>query len=156
VIQVRRATGSDIEELIRLRKLMHESMKSPGLDSPGWKRAATDMLREELAARRPTLAAFVIDGGDGGLAACATGIIHRRVPSPTNPGGRVGYVFNVSTDPGYRRRGYSRACMESLLGWFRKRQVPRIDLRASADGEPLYASLGFVRTGDPSMVLNLA
>lgn len=62
---------------------------------------------------------------------------------------------SVATDPDMRRRGYSRACMEALLAWFRERGVPRIDLRASCDGEPLYTSLGFVRTPDPAMRLTL-
>ena len=41
--------------------------------------------------------------------------------------------------------------MEALLDWFRERGVRKVDLTASADGEPLYASLGFVRTPDPAM-----
>lgn len=45
--------------------------------------------------------------------------------------------------------------MEALLDWFRERGVRRVDLRASEEGEPLYASLGFVRTPDPAMRLTL-
>jgi GNAT superfamily N-acetyltransferase len=62
-------------------------------------------------------------------------------------------VFNVATDPGFRRRGYSRACMEALLGWYRQRGVARIDLRASPDGEPLYRALGFTPTAGRAMRL---
>ncbi|MFD5632091.1 hypothetical protein [Streptomyces sp. NPDC127072] len=53
------------------------------------------------------------------------------------------------------RRGYARAGMETLLGWFRERGVTAVDLSASAEAEPLYASLGFVRKPDPSMRLRL-
>ncbi|MFG1950950.1 GNAT family N-acetyltransferase [Micromonospora sp. NPDC048830] len=59
------------------------------------------------------------------------------------------------TEAGYRRRGYSRACLEALLGWFAARGVRKIDLRASAEGEPLYRSLGFVATSGPTMRLTL-
>lgn len=45
--------------------------------------------------------------------------------------------------------------METLLDWFRERDVPQVDLNASAEAEPLYASLGFVRKPDPSMRLRL-
>jgi ribosomal protein S18 acetylase RimI-like enzyme len=62
-------------------------------------------------------------------------------------------VFNVATDPDQRRRGYSRACMEQLMGWFERRGVTKVDLKASPEGEPLYASLGFARTADPAMRL---
>ncbi|MFJ8580046.1 hypothetical protein [Micromonospora sp. NPDC093277] len=33
----------------------------------------------------------------------------------------MGYVFNVATDRDCRRRGYSRACMLALLGWYQQR-----------------------------------
>jgi hypothetical protein len=45
--------------------------------------------------------------------------------------------------------------MESLLQWFRSRGVGPVDLRASAEGEPLYADLGFRRTPDPAMRLRV-
>jgi ribosomal protein S18 acetylase RimI-like enzyme len=83
------------------------------------------------------------------------GTIEYRIGREGNPHGRVGHVFSVATDPGVRRRGYARACMEAVLEWFREREVPQVDLNASADGEPLYTSLGFVRKPDPSMRLQL-
>lgn len=79
-----------------------------------------------------------------------------RLSSPGNPEGLFGYVFNVATDPAHRRRGYSRACVTALVDWYRERGVGIVDLRASAAAEPLYASLGFVRAGDPAMRLRLA
>jgi hypothetical protein len=45
--------------------------------------------------------------------------------------------------------------MEALLEWFRSRGVGAADLRASADGEPLYTDLGFVRTADPAMRMRI-
>ncbi|GAB4048356.1 GNAT family N-acetyltransferase [Catellatospora paridis] len=47
------------------------------------------------------------------------------------------------TDAAYRRRGFSRACMTAVLDWFAERGVSTVDLRATADGEPLYRELGF-------------
>ena len=109
-------------------------------------------LRERLAAEAARLAAFVVDRPDrAGLAACVVGQVDRRLPGPRDPDGLRGYVYNVATDPAYRRRGFSRACMTAVLEWFAGCGVRVVDLRASADGEPLYASLGFVRTKDPAM-----
>lgn len=87
------------------------------------------------------------------LAACAAGTVEHRLPGPGNPLGHVGHVFNVATDPDLRRRGYSRACMTALLAWYRERGVRKIDLHASVEGEPLYASMGFVRNAAPAMRL---
>ena len=121
-----------------------------------WREPARDTLRRQLPGDDATLAAFVADRPDGtGLAACALGTIEQRLGNPGNPGGRVGYVFSVVTEDGYRRRGLSRACMTALLDWFRERGVGTVDLRASVEGEPLYESLGFVRTPDPAMRLRL-
>lgn len=116
-------------------------------------------LRQRLGGEGASMAAFVVDDPDGSgvLAACAVGVIERRLGNPDNPSGDLGYIFNVSTDPAHRRRGYSRACMEALLGWFGERGVSKVGLRASADGEPLYRALGFVpQTSMVTMQLTLA
>src|ERR1700752_1932308 len=89
------------------------------------------------------------------LAACAVGLVERRLVGPHNPTGELGYIMNVVTDPGYRRRGYARACMQQLLDWYRYRGIVRIDLRASPEGAPLYQALGFPPPPQPTMQLNL-
>ncbi|WP_207914029.1 GNAT family N-acetyltransferase [Micromonospora sp. KC213] len=67
------------------------------------------------------------------MASCAIGSIDRRLGGPDNPSGEIGYVFSVATDPGRRRRGYARACLEALRGWYRERGVTKIDLRDRAE-----------------------
>ncbi|MEV6651013.1 GNAT family N-acetyltransferase [Streptomyces sp. NPDC051219] len=152
----RRATARDAVEVVRLRKVMQDSLAGPHPDV-SWQPASVEALRTKLADPDGDLTAFVVDHPErtGGLAACAVGTIEYRLGGPVNPDGMVGYVFSVATDEDQRRRGYSRACMEGLLGWYRERGVRKIDLRASAQGELLYASLGFVRTPDPAMRLTL-
>jgi GNAT superfamily N-acetyltransferase len=86
-----------------------------------------------------------------GASACAVGAIDERLPGPRDPTGMRGYVYNVVTDPEYRRRGYSRACMAALLDWYGRRGVTCVDLRASPEGESVYTALGFRRTADPAM-----
>lgn len=153
--QPRSAVPQDAEEIIRLRKVMIDSQVGPSTDVT-WMPSAIATLRGRLGAPDSGWAAFVVDRAEsGGLAACAVGIIDHRLGGPGNPTGTTGYVFSVATDPDMRRRGLSRACMEALLGWFREREVGRVDLRASVEGEPLYASLGFVQTPDPAMRLTL-
>jgi GNAT superfamily N-acetyltransferase len=152
MIDVRRAGPADAEGLMEMRGVMLGSMGDGTPLTGDWQRTGAAVLRERLARERHTLAAFVVDRGPGhGIAACAVGQVDQRLPGPNDPTGLRGYVYNVATDPAYRRRGFSRACMTALLDWFDGLGVGVVDLRASARGEGLYASLGFVRTPDPAM-----
>ncbi|MGW1253786.1 GNAT family N-acetyltransferase [Streptomyces sp. NPDC002513] len=153
---VRRAVPEDAEEVLRLRQVMLDSVFSAD-SSTHWHTESLPTLRGRLGGPDDGFVAFVIDhpGRPGALAALAAGTVEYRIGRAGNPHGRVGHVFSVATDPGTRRRGYARACMESLLDWFREQDVRQVDLNASAQAEPLYAALGFVRKPDPSMRLSL-
>jgi ribosomal protein S18 acetylase RimI-like enzyme len=154
MIDVRRAGPGDAAELMRLRGVMLGGMRGVAEVTGDWQRTGAETLRTQLVAAEASFAAFVADKGDRpGLAACAVGQVDQRLPGPDDASGLRGYVYNVATDPAYRRRGFSRACMTALLEWFARSGAGVIDLRASPDGEPLYASLGFVRTADPAMRL---
>jgi ribosomal protein S18 acetylase RimI-like enzyme len=90
------------------------------------------------------------------VVSCAAGVCDQHVPGPGNPGGVRGNVFNMSTDPGHRHRGYARACLEALLDWFRDETAAGvIDLNATDDGIALYRSLGFTESRYPYLRLQL-
>ncbi|MCW2898675.1 MAG: acetyltransferase [Streptosporangiaceae bacterium] len=146
--QARRATGADAAELVRLRGVMLASVEGQEAPDDGWRQVASETLRARLDEPDPMLVAFVMDrpGRPGALAACAIGAVQYRLAGPGNPTSETGYVFSVATDPDCRRQGYSRSCMTALLGWYRRRGITTIDLRATSEGEPLYRSLGFVPT----------
>lgn len=151
---VRRAEPEDATEVLRLRQVMIDSV--PGADtSTHWQTQALPTLRAKLAEQDGDFVAYVVDhpGRPGALAALAAGTIEYRIGRAGNPHGTVGHVFSVATDPDARRRGYARACMETLLDWFRKRGADRVQLTASAEGAPLYTSLGFRPKPDPLLEL---
>ncbi|MCX5363947.1 GNAT family N-acetyltransferase [Streptomyces sp. NBC_00124] len=152
---VRRATPEDAGEVLRLRQVMIDSMA--GTDpSTHWHAGSLPALKERLADPDGDFAVFVVDHPERpGAATMAAGTLEYRIGRADNPHGRVGYVFSVATDPDTRRRGYARACMTELLAWLRERGAAQVDLNASAEAEPLYVSLGFVRKPDPSMRLAL-
>lgn len=153
---VRRATPEDAEEVLRLRQVMIDSLG--GADrSTDWHRESLPTVRRRLADSGGEFAAFVAGHPErpGALVALVAGTVEYRIGRAGNPHGSVGHVFSVATDPDARRRGHARACMEALLDWFREKRVAHVDLNASAEAEPLYTSLGFVRKPDPSMRLDL-
>ncbi|MGW6911042.1 GNAT family N-acetyltransferase [Streptomyces sp. NPDC054940] len=153
---VRRATPEDAEEVLRLRQVMIDSL--PGGDgSTEWHTESLPALRGKLGEPGGDFAAFVVDHPDRpqALASLVVGTVDYRIGKAGNPHGLAGYVFSVATDPGARRRGYARACMDELLAWLREQGAGQVMLTASAEAEPLYASLGFVHKPDPTMILKL-
>jgi GNAT superfamily N-acetyltransferase len=156
-VQARRATPADAGELIRLRMVMLEAVEGGTCEPGEWSREAVRALEKRLPGPGARTAAFVVDrpGEPGRLAACAVGVIDERLGSPANPTGLHGYIFNVSTDAAYRRRGFSQACMTGLLDWFRRRGVLRLQLHASDDGYELYHRLGFRDVQSVSMRIAL-
>ncbi|GAA3821571.1 GNAT family N-acetyltransferase [Streptomyces coacervatus] len=153
---VRRAVPEDAPEVLRLRQVMIDSM--PGSDpATDWHEESLPGLRERLGEADGSFAAFVVDHPErpGALAALVAGTVDYRIGKAGDPHGTVGYVFSVATDPDARRRGYARACMDTLLDWFRERGAARVHLTASAEAEPLYVSLGFKPKPDPLLELRL-
>ncbi|MES5820347.1 GNAT family N-acetyltransferase [Streptomyces sp. RG80] len=150
---VRQAREYDLVELMRLRALLFEHLGgdffNPASADEGWLDTLAVVLKEQLTA--DSVRILVVDGDDGGLAACGIGTVEQRLPGPHLYNGRVGQVLGVVTDPAHRRRGHSRAVMRGLLDWFREREVARVDLHASPEGEPLYRDLGFTPHPDPAL-----
>ncbi len=139
---VRAARPEDAAEVVRLRRVMFAAMT--GRDTPGpWEETAERLLREQLSGRGALVGVFVVDAPEGGLAACAVGTVEQRLPAPSSPAGRFGFVFNVCTDPRHRGRGHARAVTEVLLDWFAAQGVTRVDLHATDEAEHLYRDLGF-------------
>ncbi|MEG8180375.1 GNAT family N-acetyltransferase [Nocardia terpenica] len=156
MVDVRQAGAEDADEIARLRGVMLGALDGV-TDERGWQEHSAETLRKQLGDPEGAMAVFVVDrpGEPGIVAACAVGSIDQRLSSPRNPSGLVGYVFSVATEEAYRRRGYSRACTEALLEWFRRRGVTVVDLHASKYGVALYTSLGFEPTADPALRLRM-
>ena len=142
--KVRRAEAADAADLVRLRAQMLADMgRSGGGDDDPWRASAQEWFADRLG-RRGEFAAFVVDDPDDGVVACSAGICDFHAPGPGNLTGVRGHVFNMSTFPAHRRRGYARACLDALLGWFRDETEARvINLNATPDGIALYRSVGF-------------
>ncbi|MEW2358212.1 GNAT family N-acetyltransferase [Spirillospora sp. NPDC029432] len=145
---VRPAATADIPELTRLRELLFrralETAESTESDEPAagadWREEFARDVKERLG---DTLGVFVVDGDEGGLAACGLGVVEYRLPGPYQGGALAGYVLGMVTDPAYRGRGYARMIMQELLAWFGNRGVTRVDLHAPAEAAALYRSMGF-------------
>ena len=146
-IIIRPATVSDIPDLVRLRRVMFESM---GFDDPADLDAADEAAAAYFARAIPVgefygwLAVMSADVavGSGGV------VIDRHPPGPNNLSGQIGYIMNLVTIPSYRRRGIARRMMQAMLKWLAERDVDRVTLHATEEGRPLYQELGFVDSNE--------
>jgi GNAT superfamily N-acetyltransferase len=138
VATLRRATSSDAEALTRLRGFMHEAMGDALTEQ--WHARCVEDFRRRLASEQ--FVAFVVeDGGD--VVSGGAGWLEEHLPSPYALDARRGQIASMSTHPAHRRRGHGRQVLEALMGWFAERDIPRVGLRATPDGQPLYEALGF-------------
>ena len=146
--EVRRATTDDIPELVRLREVMMQSVV--GEAGTGWQEVCAELLATALT--DGSMVAAVVDkpAGDG-LAACGVGMLAQRLPGPHCLDGRYGYIQSMVTDDDHRREGLARLVFEALMAWFAELGVTRVDLHASAMGEPLYRQLGFTENREPEL-----
>jgi GNAT superfamily N-acetyltransferase len=149
-VEPRHATPDDTPEILRLATTMYSSM---GLDAGGeeWREHATKLLAERLGG--DDVVVFVVDDPDraGRLAACGGAAVMQRLPGPTTPSGKWGYVQWMVTEPAYRRRGLARLVLNEILTWLSRRGVTNVELHATPSGEPLYRSLGFTDPFSPEL-----
>jgi GNAT superfamily N-acetyltransferase len=76
-------------------------------------------------------------------------------PGPRYLGDRLAFVYNVYVQPAHRRRGLAARIMAVMHEWCRREGITSLALNASAEGRPLYESLGYAVTASPMMFLSL-
>ncbi|MBO7474631.1 MAG: GNAT family N-acetyltransferase [Ruminococcus sp.] len=70
-------------------------------------------------------------------------VVNEMPPNSNSSNGRTGTVLNVYVAHAYRRQGIAKALMELLISDAKALRLDFIELKASADGYPLYKKLGF-------------
>ena len=151
-IQVRRAGPDDAESLVHLRGLMLAAMGRDigGPDAP-WRAIAREWFAGQLASP-DTFAAYVVDDPDAGVVATAAGNVYVHPPNPNDLTTVRGHLYNVSTEPAFRRRGLARACVVALMDWFQDETgVGLVELHATDYGIELYRGIGFVEANYPTL-----
>jgi GNAT superfamily N-acetyltransferase len=146
-ITIRQATAADVPDLVRLRRMMFESM---GCDDVALLHAA-DAAAEAYFAEAIPAGSF-----HGWLAVAPTAtivssggvVIDQHPPGPGNLSGQIGYIMNLVTIPGYRRRGIARRIMQAMLKWLAAQGIQHGALHATEAGRPLYRELGFVDSNE--------
>ena len=81
------------------------------------------------------------DGED--IVSCAFLLIVEKPMSPSFITGKTGTVLNVYTKPDYRKKGYAKKLITTMLEDAKAEGMSIIELKATEDGYSLYKSVGF-------------
>jgi GNAT superfamily N-acetyltransferase len=160
--RVRPATLDDADIMVRHRCSMFTEMGVP-LDTA----ALESAFRDWLAGTMPsgTYRAWLVetavardDGRPGANTVVVAGGGITVLPLPPGPrymGDRLAFVYNVYTEPAHRRRGIARLVMDAIHAWCREADITSLALNASADGLPMYTSMGYAVAPSPMMFFAL-
>lgn len=92
---------------------------------------------------------------NGKTAACAYLVKWESPATSACPSGIRGTVFNVWTDPAFRRNGLATQVMNALITAARESGISLLELSATRQGRPLYEKLGFSFSDNAAMRLTL-
>jgi GNAT superfamily N-acetyltransferase len=143
----RRATLSDLEELVQLRlQLFHETGEFAG-DVPPPEVVEATYLYLQQSLPTELFLAWVAEA-EGRIIGISGLIFFQKPPTAKNISGLEAYVMNMYTLPEWRGRGVAFSLFQEILRHVQTTPAKRIWLRTTDDGRYLYEKLGFVYTKD--------
>ncbi len=150
-LAIRRATVADAAIITHHRRRMFEDMGHADYPTMDEMCAVFEVWVREKLILGEYLGWLAVDGDEvvagGGLA------VLEWAPGLLDTGTRRVYIYNVYTEPEYRRRGLARRLITTMLDWCRSENILAISLHASNDGHSLYESLGFKQTNEMRITL---
>jgi GNAT superfamily N-acetyltransferase len=147
---VRRGTLADAAILARHRNDMFRDM--------GVELNAATLAEEFTAWLQSTMPAglyhaWVVETDEGEIVGGGGMTVIPWPPGPRYPCGRIGYVYNVYTEPSHRGRGLARRIMNTIHSFCAATGISSAALNASRLGLPLYESMGYRVTESPMMFI---
>lgn len=80
---------------------------------------------------------------DGEECGCGSICLTDELPSPDNPSGKCAYLMNIFVREAFRKHGIAHKIVSRLVEEAKNRECGKIYLETTADGKPVYKSLGF-------------
>lgn len=138
----RRAGKEDVMQLTALRMAYLEEDYGV-LDVKIYEAIAEQLPFYFLRHLKQDCFAYVAETENALLVASALLVVSEKPANPSFITGRTGTVFNVYTQPPYRRQGNAEVLMRMLLYDAQAMDLDYVELKATSDGIPLYEKLGF-------------
>ena len=142
----------DVDALVHHRIAMFTDMGTP-MDADAVAIAFRRWVTRMLPAG--TFRGWLIETPSGEIVAGAGITILPWPPGPAMAGDTLAFVYNVYTEPAHRHRGLARMVMEAIHAWCLEAGITTAALNSSADGQPLYESLGYRVRTNPMMMVSL-
>lgn len=148
---LRTSTLADLETHVAHRVAMFRDMEM----------GSEDALKRMADAFRHLLRGWLVTGQCRGLVLEDQGrvvssvlmLMRESLPSPVTPLSVRGYLFNVYTEPAYRRRGLAARLTDAALELARELGIEIMELHASLEAEGLYQRMGFAPTSEMRLVM---
>lgn len=80
---------------------------------------------------------------NGKDAGCGSVCFTDELPSPDNQSGKCAYLMNIYVRDPFRQHGIAHEIVKRLIDEAKARECGKIYLETTADGRPVYESLGF-------------
>jgi GNAT superfamily N-acetyltransferase len=152
--KVRRATVKDIDLLTEHRHAMFDEMtrmtptKHKVADDP-YRNWAKEMMKQRL------FRGYIVTTGRGKVAASGCVWLRQVQPSRGRPASLIPYLMSIYTSPKFRRNGLASIIVKESMAWARNKGYGRMTLHASTVGRKVYSQLGWKRTWEMEVDLEL-
>ncbi len=148
---IRKATVADLATIMRHRRGMFSDMgfcDDAALDAM----EATSAPFITAGLKKGSYRAWLAEAN--GTVVAGGGLLIVGHPSaPHDPSPRRAWILNMYTEPEYRRRGFAKAIVETIVVWCRTQGFASVSLHASDAGRHLYELVGFTPTNEMGLVL---
>ncbi|MDP4151822.1 MAG: GNAT family N-acetyltransferase [Bacillota bacterium] len=153
---IRKATESDIDNLIKLRLAYIKSDENTGLISKDKEEKIKDQLKEYFPKHLAMgdFIAFVAEE-DKMIISSAYLVIVDKPANTSFINGKTGTLLNVFTYPEYRRQGIATKVIGALIDEAKKLNISQLNLLATDSGKKVYEKLGFTISSYSPMSLKL-
>ena len=132
--RIRSAQAADIVSLARLRALWRGEAVTPEF---------VERFRAWYEREQPSRWCWIADNETDGAVGMVNLKLFERMPSPSSPPSRWGYLANLFVRPEHRGRGIGDALVTALVDRSIAENLVRIVLAPSEQALPLYGRHGF-------------
>ncbi len=153
-ITLKQASTSDIEVLVEFRILFLKEIQ--GVPSPESEMALKHSLTKYFTKSLNNYSFISWIAEYENIPVGFSGMVVREQPGNFEVlNGRTGYILNMFTVKEFRKYGIGSLLCEKLIKEAKKRNLDKIELHATKDGDPIYRQFGFIEPHDKVLELLL-